>query len=112
MHATLSRELFASLHIAIAVQLHYHVASCFLFDAIHNHGLHSSYKQIKRFGRSSAVCQGTDMPNNTKEFVQYAAGNINHNMRIIDGNNTFHGIGILARTVAQSLEPKSTKYIY
>ena len=103
MHAARSRMLFASLNIALAVQLHHHIASCFLFHSFHNHGFHSLYKAVKRLGPSAAVYQGTDIPNNTKEFIQYAADNVNHT--IIDGNDTFH-----ARPTA-SRAPKYERHI-
>ena len=29
-------------------------------------------------------------------FVKYIADNVDHNSRILDGYNTFHGMGIIA----------------
>ena len=40
--------------------------------------------------------QGTDIPEHSSQFVQYAADNVDHNIRTLDGNNTFHGMGIIA----------------
>ena len=31
-----------------------------------------------------------------KQFVQFAADNIDHNIRTLDGHNTFHGMGMIA----------------
>ena len=32
----------------------------------------------------------------TTEFVQYAADNVDHNIRTLDGHGTFHGMGMIA----------------
>ena len=31
-----------------------------------------------------------------QNFLQYAADNVDHNIRSLDGKNTFHGMGIIA----------------
>ena len=31
----------------------------------------------------------------TNEFVQYAADNVDHNIRTLDGHGTFHGVGMI-----------------
>ena len=38
----------------------------------------------------------TDIPSYTSEFVQYVADNVDHNIRTLDGNDTFHAMGIIA----------------
>ena len=46
---------------------------------------------------SAAVQNGTQisgvMPSN---FIQFAADNVDHNVRTLDGHDTFHGMGIIA----------------
>ncbi|XP_030835634.1 uncharacterized protein LOC115921732 [Strongylocentrotus purpuratus] len=42
------------------------------------------------------MSHGTDIPDFSSEFVQYAADNVDHNIRTLDGNNTFHGMGMIA----------------
>ena len=32
----------------------------------------------------------------SSQFVQYVADNVDHNIRTLDGNNTFHGMGMIA----------------
>ena len=42
---------------------------------------------------AAAASQGTDIPGITPEhFVQYVADNVDHNVRTLDGFNTFHDI--------------------
>jgi len=43
------------------------------------------------------VRQGTDISRHTpNQFIQYVADNVDHNIRSIDGKNTFHGMGMIA----------------
>ena len=42
------------------------------------------------------MVQDTDLPFTPGTFVQYSADNVDHNMCTLDGNNTFHGMGIIA----------------
>ena len=48
------------------------------------------------FNKNAALSQGTDIPSFNGEFVQYAADNVDHNIRTLDGHNTFHGMGMIA----------------
>ncbi|XP_006825118.1 protection of telomeres protein 1-like [Saccoglossus kowalevskii] len=96
IQASHPRVLLAPLQIGLAVQLHHHFASRFLIDSLHRHGFCSSYLDTQRFGQNAAIYQGTDIPNFSSEFVQYAADNVDHNIRTLDGNDTFHGMGIIA----------------
>ena len=51
---------------------------------------------MQEFERSAALSHGTNIPNFSYQFVQYAADNVDHNIRTLDGNNTFHGMGMIA----------------
>ena len=42
------------------------------------------------------MTQGTGILNHTSEFVQYVADNADHNLRTLDGNDTFQGMGLIA----------------
>ena len=96
MQAARPRVLLAPLQVGVAVQLHHHFASRFLIDSLHRHGFCCSYQEVQKFGQNAAVNQGTDIPSHTSEFVQYVADNVDHNIRTLDGNDTFHGMGIIA----------------
>ena len=48
------------------------------------------------FNQNAALGQGTDIPSFNGEFVQYAADNVDHNSRTLDGHDTFHGMGMIA----------------
>ena len=96
MQATRPRVLLAPLQLGLGVQLHHHFASRFLIDSLHRHGFCCSYEEVHRFERNAAQSHGTDIPNLTAEFVQYAADNVDHNIRTLDGHGTFHGMGMIA----------------
>ena len=96
MQAARPRVLLAPLQVSLAVQLHHHFASRFLVDTLHSLGFCASYQEVKRFEGNAAVDQGVNIPNHTSQFIQYAADNVDHNIVTLDGNDTFHGMGIIA----------------
>lgn len=97
VQAVRPRALIAPLQIGLAVQMHHHFASRFLVDTLNSHGFCSSYSEVQRFERSAAASQGTDISGYSDgQFIQYVADNVDHNIRTIDGHNTFHGMGIIA----------------
>ena len=72
------------------------ISSRFLIESLNKHGYCSSYKEVIRLGKCSAINQVIDIPNCGSQCVQYPADNVEHNIRTIDGANTFHGMGIIA----------------
>ena len=96
MQATRPKVLLAPLQFGLGVQLYHHFASRFLIDTLHTQGFCCSYQEVQNFEQNAAKSHKTDIPNLTSEFVQYAADNVDHNVRTIDGHNTFHGMGMIA----------------
>ena len=96
MQAARPRVLLAPLQVGLGVQIHHHFASRFLIDSMHHHGFCCSYEEVHKFGRNAALSHGTDIPNFTSQFVHYVADNVDHNIRTLDGNDTFHGMGMIA----------------
>ena len=91
------RTLIPPLQIGLAVQLHHHFGSRFLIESLHEHGFCSSYKEVQKFERCAAVAQNADIPQHEQDqFIQFVADNVDHNIRTLDGLNTFHGMGIIA----------------
>lgn len=77
--------------------MHHQFGSRFLIDRLHKHGFCCSYAEVTKFERSAAISHGTDIPNLTeRNVVQYVADNVDHNIRTLDGHNTFHGMGMIA----------------
>lgn len=107
MQATMPRVILAPLQLGLAVQVHDHFASRFIVDSLHQHGFACSYSEVLKFERSSAISQGTDLaPPESGQFVQYIADNVDHNVRSLDGFNTFHGMGMIASFTPGTLKAK------
>ena len=96
MQAARPQVLLAPLQIGLGIQMHHHFASRFLIDSLHKLGFCCSYQEVQRFERNAVMSNGTDIPDFSSKFVQYAADNADHNIRTLDGNNTFHGMGMIA----------------
>ena len=94
MQAARPRVLLAPLQFGLGVQLHHHFASRFLIDTLHKHGFCCSYSEVHQFERNAVLSYGTDIPHSVPQFVQYVADNVDHNIRTLDGNDTFHGMGM------------------
>ncbi|CAH3160575.1 unnamed protein product [Porites lobata] len=106
IQAARPQVILAPLQVGLAVQLHHHFASRFLIDTLHRLGFCSSYQVAQLFNQNAALDQGTDIPDYNGEFVQYVADNVDHNVRTLDGNDTFHGMGMIA-TVTPGTKPTS-----
>ena len=96
MQAVRPRVLLVPLQVGLGIQLHHHYASRFLIDTLHQHGVCCSYNQFHQFEQSAVLNYGTDIPNHSSQFIQYVADNVDHNIRTLDGNDTFHGMGMIA----------------
>lgn len=105
---TRPRAILAPLQFGLAEQMHHKFASRFLVDTLHRHGFSCSYAEVHRF-ESSAALQGVQLPEYIPgQFVQFVADNVDHNIRTLDGHNTFHGMGIIATyTPAATLVQKA-----
>ena len=96
VQAARPRVVIAPLQIGLAVQLNHSFASHFLIDTLHHHGFCSSYQEVQTFNQNAALDKGTDIPSYNGEFVQYAADNVDHNIRTLNGNDTLHGMEMVA----------------
>lgn len=81
----------------LGVQLHHSFASRFLLETLSNLGFCSSYSEVQKLETSAAIAQGIDIPGYVEgSFIQYVADNVDHNIRTLDGSDTFHRMGIIA----------------
>ena len=72
-------------------------------------GLCSSYSEVQKFESSAVVAKNQDTSHSLDllHFLQFVADNVDHNIDTIDGNNTFHGMGIIAcATPGKQKSPK------
>lgn len=97
MQATRPRCLLSHLQIGLAIQMHHTFGSRSLIDTLYNMGFCSSYSEVQRFEKCAAFAQGISLPGCQEEsFVQCIADNVDHNICTLDGNETFHRMGIVA----------------
>ena len=103
VQSTRPNTVIAPLQIGPAVQMHRTFGSSFLIDILSHLGFCISYIEVRKFELSAAVFHGIDLPEMThKHTVQYA----DHNAVIIDGQNTFHGMGMIAVVTPGISKPK------
>ena len=108
MQAVRRRAITAPLQIGLGVQMHKLYGSRFLIDSLHNLVFCSSYSEVQRFERSAAFHHGIHIEGiNNESFLQHVADNVDHNLRTIDGLNTFHGMGIIAKGNYKKASTKS-----
>ena len=97
MQSSRPNVIIAPLQLGLAVQMHHQFASRFLIDTLHHQGFCVSYSEVQKFERSAAVTQDADTKDHYRgHFIQFVADNVDHNIRTIDGLNTFHGMGMIA----------------
>ena len=96
MKAARPRVLLAPLQVGLGVQLHHHYTSRFLIDTLHKHGFCCSYNEVHQFEQNAVLSYETDIPNYSSQFVQYVGDNVDHNIKTLDENYTFHGMGMIA----------------
>jgi hypothetical protein len=116
VQAARPRVVVAPLQLGLAVQMHHHFGSRFLIDSLYQHGFCSSYSEVQRYEHSAATSRAIETTVQPGQFVQYAADNVDHDIRTLDGKGTFHGIGMIGavtpgmkttRVVSRTATPKS-----
>ena len=92
------------LQLGLGVQLHHHFGSRFLVDTLHSLGFCCSYYEVQKYESNAAAILSTTIPCQDAEvpFLQFIADNVDHNLRTLDGHNTFHGMGIITTSTPGS----------
>ena len=96
MQACRPRALIAPLQLGLGVQMHHHFGSKFFIDTLSNLGFSTSYWEVQKYESSAAATLKKYLPDYFPgQFLQFVADNVDHNIRTLDGHNTFHGMGII-----------------
>ena len=96
MQACRPRALITPLQLGLGVQMHHHFGSKFLIDTLSNLGFSSSYWEVQKYESSAAATLKIYLPDYfPAQFLQFVADNVDHNIRTLDGHNTFHGMGVI-----------------
>ena len=111
IQAARPRAVLAPLQLAFGMQMHHHFRSRYLIESLHNLG--SSYKEILKFERSSAMISGAELEELLEDgsSVKFSADNVDHNICTIDGRNTFHGMGMIASVTKGKFNSKEVPRI-
>ena len=100
MHAIIQniRTVIAPLQIGLAVQMYHHFKSRYLVDALHSLGFCSSYSEVLNFIRNASIQSGSELNGviTDDSAVSFICDNVDHNLRTLNGENIFHGMGIIA----------------
>ncbi len=70
----------------------------FVVNTLNAFGFCSSYAEAKKFELCSAIELYGKRESSTDNItvIKYVADNVDHNLRTLDGKNTFHGMGIIS----------------
>lgn len=96
VQACRTRDLIVPLQLGLGVQMYHHFGSRFLIDSLYRHGFCSSYSEVQLFERNAAMSDPPDISCDPEQTLQFVADNVDHNTCTLDGNGTFHGMGIIA----------------
>ncbi|KAL8604331.1 hypothetical protein ACOMHN_028094 [Nucella lapillus] len=74
-------------------------------------GFSLSYNEVKLFEMCAAVQQGTDLVgvDPKTSWIQFAADNVDHQIRTLDGTGTFHGMGIIGAATPGTKECRAVR---
>ena len=89
---------------ALAVEVDHLYGLKWLNDELYKLGFAISYSEVKRFKQACVINKSIDEQiqrlSSDTSFTQFIADNVDHNIVILDGKGSFHGMGIIASTVS------------
>ena len=107
------RSYIPPLLFGLGVELDNLFASKWLINELSHLGFSISYEEITRYKHSVIASEEEGIENLLNgKFTQWVGDNVDHNVRTIDGKNTFHGMGIIAvGTRTREQEPSESARI-
>lgn len=92
------RKVIAPLPLGIAVQMHYHYRSRHIIDTLHKLGFCVGYNEVLKFERNASTESEKLIQQQLHEnsILHFVADNVDHNSCTLNGENTMHGMGIIA----------------
>ena len=101
VQAARPRTVITPICLGLGVELHHTFGSKFLIKQLARLGFCVSNDEIIRYKQSVVLSKPPGYPTGKQypaAFTQWVADNVDHNIRTIDGYNTFHGMGIISAT--------------
>ena len=100
LKAVKPRSIIPPTLFGLGVELDHVFGSRWLIDELYKLGFCVSYREIAKFKQEVVANQNMDDvikdTSSSETFTQWAADNVDHNLRTLDGTGTFHGMGIIA----------------
>lgn len=83
----------------LGIELDHIFGSTWLIDELFQLGI--SYQEVALYKQSVLQDESvsTLLPPPSPEFIQWAADNVDHNIKTLNGEGTFHGMGITAMSM-------------
>ena len=103
------RSVIPPLVFGIGVTLDYIFGSKWLINELARLGYSVSYDEVVRFKQNVVYSETFDkiLPKYPHSVTQWVADNVDHNVCTLDGNDTFHGMEIIAATTHSGQQPLS-----
>lgn len=84
----------------LGISLDHCYGSRSLVDTLARFGFSISYDEVNRYKQSAVQCtDDSSEPGFPSTFVQWSGDNMDHILNTLDGQNTSHGMGVIAMTV-------------
>jgi len=97
MQASRPRGIICPLQIGLGVQMHRKFGSHHLIETLNKLGFCSSYSEVVKYEMNSAKALNNTVPAYSPDrFMQFVSDNVDHNVRTLDGLNTYHGMETIA----------------
>ena len=91
------RSMIPTLLFGLGIEREHMYGSRWLVNRIYRLGFCITYEEVVRFKQSvSQSHENTVVPCYETSFLQWSAGNVDHNTATFDGKRTFHGMGMIA----------------
>ena len=108
IQAARPRSVITPVLFGLGIEMDHVFGSKWLINELARLGFSINYDEVVRYKQSVIQSETleillTEYPFDT--FIQWAADNVDHNVATLDGQGTFHGMGILAISTAKDHAP-------
>ncbi|MES9882368.1 MAG: hypothetical protein ABW185_15965 [Sedimenticola sp.] len=98
LQAVKPRSVMAPIMFGLGTEVDHIVESRWLVDELYQLGFSISYDEVRLFKQSVMQEESLETlsPPPDQVFTQWSADNVDHNIRTLTGEGTFHGMGLIA----------------
>jgi len=94
------RSVVAPVLFGVGVSVDHVLGAEWLLKVLNTLGFSLSVDEVTRYKQSVVRAEGSDKtPIGRDVFSQWAGDNVDHNVKTLDGSQTFHGMGIISMSV-------------